>query len=63
MSECTCPKDGREIDRDYRVYVYSPEADVTVMTQQGPERRVDGNQVHIFHKDCPKHGYKVLNDE
>lgn len=63
MSDCTCPDDGREVDRDNRVYVYGPKADVTIMTQQGPQRQLDASQVHIFHKDCPQHGYEVLNDE
>lgn len=63
MSECICPQDGREVNRDQRVYVYGPLADVTIMTQQGPQRQLDASQVQIFHKECPKHGYKVIEDE
>lgn len=63
MTNCTCPSDGRTIDKAERVYVYEPTADVQIMTPHGPQRQLDASKVHIFHKDCPVHGYKVIGEK
>ena len=62
MSEekkCICPEDGRQIRRADRVYVLSPRA----QQQVGNQMQVNMDEIQIFHKDCPVHGYKVLSDE
>ncbi len=64
MSECTCPEDGRMVNRDDRVYLYEPGADViSVMPNGQQHRHLDASKVHIFHKECPQHGYKDVTDE
>lgn len=59
MTDCTCPADGRTIDRAYRVYLYEPTAEVLM----GGQLLRDASKVHIYHKACPVHGYKVLKND
>ena len=59
MSECTCPEDGRSIPAARRVYLYEPGAE----TRQGRAVLRDPSRVHIFDKDCPVHGYQVIEEE
>ena len=59
MSACTCPEDGRQVPSDRRVYLYEPGAEV----REGKTIRRDSSKVHIFDKDCPVHGYTVIEYE
>ena len=58
--KCSCPEKRREeIRRDDRVYVIGPKADVV----NGANRTINMDHIEIYHKDCPVHGYKVIEDE
>ena len=58
MSKCICPEDGRLIDSVNRVIVIEPGAEV----REGNKVTRDRSKVHIFHKDCPVHGYRVIEE-
>lgn len=54
--KCTCPEDGQKIPSARRVLVIEPGAVIR------PGHR-DASKVHIFDKDCPVHGYRVIEEE
>lgn len=58
MSDCTCAKDWRAIPKDRRVILEQPGARV----QHGAQIQVDTSKVHVYDKDCPKHGYKEIEN-
>ena len=53
---CTCPSDGRQVPSTRRVTIYEPTAEI----RQGNQIFRDASKVHIFDKDCPVHGYEVI---
>lgn len=59
MSACICPEDGRMVDSNRRVIVIEPGAE----RREGNRVIRDRNKVHIFDKDCPVHGYTVVEEE
>jgi hypothetical protein len=59
MSLCICPDDPQKVSSDKRVYLYEPDAS----RRDGMTTVTDTSKVHIFHADCPVHGYTVLEDE
>lgn len=56
MGLCICPVDQQKVPSEKRVYLYEPES----VRREGPVTVTDQSRVHIFHADCPVHGYKVL---
>lgn len=58
MPECICPDEYRDIPSDKRVWLFEPGA--------GPVKKngrvVPGPGAHIFHADCPMHGYSVIKE-
>lgn len=58
MPDCTCAKDWRAIPKDRRMFLEEPGA----VTRQGNQVVKDASKVHVFDKDCPKHGYKEILD-
>lgn len=58
MSECTCPEDGRMVASTNRVIVMEPGAE----RREGGKVIRDRSKVHIFDKNCPVHGYRVIED-
>lgn len=59
MSACICPEDGRTIPSSRRVIVMEPGAE----KREGNVTVKDLSKVHIFDKNCPVHGYTVVEEE
>lgn len=59
MTVCTCPSDGQKVPSTKRVIVIEPDA----IVRRGNTVFKDRSKVHIFHADCPVHGYTLLNPE
>ncbi len=59
MTACICPEDGRMVDSADRMYVLEPEAEI----RRGGQVMRDASKVHIFDKNCPVHGYTVIEEE
>lgn len=59
MPECTCPADYRGIPDGKRVWLIEPDA--VLQKKQG--RVIPGPGVHVYHADCPVHGYAVIEEE
>ena len=58
MTECICPDDGRLVASTNRMYLMEPGAEV----RQGNVTTRDASKVHIFDKNCPVHGYTVVEE-
>ncbi len=58
MTTCTCPDNRQTIDSGDRVILIPPDAEV----RQGNMVMRDPSKVVIYHKDCPLHGYSVVED-
>lgn len=58
MTKCICPEDGRMVDSVDRMYIMEPGAEVVV----GDMLTRDASKVHIYNKNCPVHGYTVLEE-
>ena len=58
MSVCTCAKDWRAIPKDRRITLEQPGAQIRV----GNTVQRDASKVHVFDRDCAKHGYKEVTD-
>lgn len=56
MTTCTCPEDRQMIDSGDRVILIPPDAE----KRQGNMVVRDASKVVIYHKDCPLHGYSVV---
>lgn len=59
MSDCICPEDGRMVPSDRRIVLIEPGAE----RREGNKVIRDRSKVHIFDKDCPVHGYRVIDEE
>jgi len=59
MEGCTCPADYRGIPESKRVWLIEPPA--VLQKKQG--RVIPGPGVHVFHADCPLHGYVHKEEE
>lgn len=51
MTNCVCPDDGQKIPSVRRIMVLMPDT---------PKGR---GKAYIFDKDCPVHGYEVIQNE
>ena len=56
---CICPEDGRMIASDKRVYILLPGYE----RREGNKLIRDNSKLWIVSKDCPDHGYIVIEDE
>lgn len=56
---CTCPDDPRTIPKEDRVELVEPNAVIFV----DGKKIVDRTKFHVFHRNCPIHGYSEILDE
>ena len=59
MSACTCPQDAKRIPSDRRLYLFEPGA----VWREGTTTKKDQSKIHLYHADCPVHGYTVVSEE
>lgn len=59
MTICICPDNGQEVPSNKRMLVIEPGA----VRREGSVTIKDASKVHIFNKDCPVHGYRVVEEE
>lgn len=59
MADCTCPDDGQKVPAARRVVLFEPGA----VIRDGSTTARDPSRVHIYHADCPVHGYRVISEE
>ena len=57
--KCTCARDWRAIPKDRRITLEEPGAIII----SGRQKMVDRRKIHIYDKNCPKHGYQEIVNE
>jgi hypothetical protein len=58
MTDCICPEDGRKVASTDRVVILEPGAE----RREGTKVVRDLSKVVIFDKNCPIHGYTVVDE-
>jgi hypothetical protein len=59
MAECSCPENWKAIPPDRRVTLVEPDSHRIVDNV----RVVDKSKVHVWHADCPIHGFSEIDKE